>query len=35
MMAQRNGDLKAYGKLSKEIEDLEDEMVELHNKETS
>ena len=35
MMAQRNGDLKAYGKLSKEIEDLEDEMAELYNKETS
>ena len=33
MMAQRNGDLKSYGKLSKEIEDLENEMYDLYSNE--
>lgn len=31
MMAQRNGDLRTYSTLSKKIEDLEDEIVEIVN----
>ena len=29
MLAQRNGDLRTYGKLSKKVEELEDEIVEM------
>ena len=32
MMAQRSGDLKAYGNISKKIEEYEDEIIELIRK---